>query len=70
MVRETDAVGRLGGDEFVVIASELSFASGPELIAERLLEALDQPFKLAGAGPHGAEADREHRHRRRRQGIA
>ena len=49
-VRETDALGRLGGDEFVVIASELSFASGPELIAERLLEALDQPFKLAGAG--------------------
>ena len=50
VVRETDAVGRLGGDEFVVIASELSFAAGPELIAERLLEALDQPFKLAGAG--------------------
>jgi diguanylate cyclase (GGDEF)-like protein len=50
VVRETDAVGRLGGDEFVVIASELTFASGPELIAERLLEALDQPFKLAGAG--------------------
>jgi diguanylate cyclase (GGDEF)-like protein len=47
VVRESDAVGRLGGDEFVVIASELSFASGPELIAERLLEALDQPFRLA-----------------------
>jgi diguanylate cyclase (GGDEF)-like protein len=50
VVRESDAVGRLGGDEFVVIASELSFASGPELIAERLLEALDQPFKLNGSG--------------------
>jgi diguanylate cyclase (GGDEF)-like protein len=50
VVRETDAVGRLGGDEFVVIASELSFASGPELIAERLLEALDQPFKLSESG--------------------
>ncbi|HSZ14269.1 MAG TPA: EAL domain-containing protein [Solirubrobacteraceae bacterium] len=50
VVRESDAVGRLGGDEFVVIASELSFASGPELIAERLLEALDQPFKLAPTG--------------------
>jgi diguanylate cyclase (GGDEF)-like protein len=47
VVREADAVGRLGGDEFVVIASELSLASGPELIAERLREALDQPFKLA-----------------------
>jgi len=50
VVRESDAVGRLGGDEFVVIASELSFAVGPELIAERLLEALDQPFRLAGRG--------------------
>jgi diguanylate cyclase (GGDEF)-like protein len=48
VVRESDAVGRLGGDEFVVIASELSFTSGPELMAERLLEALDQPFVLAG----------------------
>ena len=50
VVRETDGVGRLGGDEFVVIASELSLASGPELIAERLLEALDQPFELAESG--------------------
>jgi diguanylate cyclase (GGDEF)-like protein len=49
VVRDSDAVGRLGGDEFVVIASELSFASGPDLIAERLLEALDQPFKLTGS---------------------
>jgi diguanylate cyclase (GGDEF)-like protein len=46
-VRETDALGRLGGDEFVVIAEELSLAAGPELIAERLLEALGEPFTLA-----------------------
>ncbi len=50
VVRESDAVGRLGGDEFVVIAGELSLASGPQLIAERLLEALAQPFKLDAAG--------------------
>ncbi len=49
VVRNSDAVGRLGGDEFVVIASDLSLASGPELIAERLLAALDQPFKLAAS---------------------
>jgi diguanylate cyclase (GGDEF)-like protein len=48
VVRETDALGRLGGDEFVVVAEELSLAAGPELIAERLLEALTQPFVLAG----------------------
>jgi diguanylate cyclase (GGDEF)-like protein len=47
IVRATDALGRLGGDEFVVIAEELSLAAGPEVIAERLLEALKEPFKLA-----------------------
>jgi len=46
VVRATDALGRLGGDEFVVIAEDLSLAAGPELVAERLLEALKQPFTL------------------------
>jgi diguanylate cyclase (GGDEF)-like protein len=46
VVRATDALGRLGGDEFIVIAEELSLAAGPELIADRLLEALKQPFTL------------------------
>jgi len=44
--RGADALGRLGGDEFVVISDELSLDVGPELIAERLLEALEQPFQL------------------------
>jgi diguanylate cyclase (GGDEF)-like protein len=47
-IRETDALGRLGGDEFVVIAEGMSLAAGPELIAERLLDALAQPFRLDG----------------------
>jgi diguanylate cyclase (GGDEF)-like protein len=46
VVRQADALGRLGGDEFVVIAEELSLDVGPELVAERLLAALTQPFKL------------------------
>jgi diguanylate cyclase (GGDEF)-like protein len=46
VVRHADALGRLGGDEFVVISEELSLAAGPELIAERLLEALKHPFRL------------------------
>ncbi len=45
-IRDTDALGRLGGDEFVVIAEGMSLAAGPELIAERLLEALAPPFCL------------------------
>jgi diguanylate cyclase (GGDEF)-like protein len=46
IVRQVDGLGRLGGDEFVVIAEELSLAAGPELVADRLLEALKHPFKL------------------------
>jgi diguanylate cyclase (GGDEF)-like protein len=46
VVRDTDALGRLGGDEFVVISEELTLSVGPELIAERLLDALKEPFKL------------------------
>jgi diguanylate cyclase (GGDEF)-like protein len=50
VIRETDALGRLGGDEFVVVADGLSLAAGPELIAERLLEAFNEPFTLGEDG--------------------
>jgi diguanylate cyclase (GGDEF)-like protein len=46
VVRDVDALGRLGGDEFVVVAGDMSLISGPELIAERLLDALKEPVKL------------------------
>jgi diguanylate cyclase (GGDEF)-like protein len=49
VVRDIDALGRLGGDEFVIVAEGMSLDAGPELIAERLLEALSQPFELKGA---------------------
>ncbi len=49
-VREPDTIGRLGGDEFVVIAEDISLDAGPELIAERLLEALGEPFTLSDGG--------------------
>jgi diguanylate cyclase (GGDEF)-like protein len=49
VVRAADGLGRLGGDEFVVVAEELSLAAGPELIAERLIEALKEPFKLGAS---------------------
>jgi diguanylate cyclase (GGDEF)-like protein len=49
VVRDLDALGRLGGDEFVVVAAELSLLAGPELIAERLLHALSEPFDLQGS---------------------
>ena len=46
VVRDVDALGRLGGDEFVVVAGDMSLVAGPELIAERLLEALTEPIKI------------------------
>jgi diguanylate cyclase (GGDEF)-like protein len=46
VIRDVDALGRLGGDEFVVISEALTLQVGPELIAERLLEALERPFQL------------------------
>ncbi len=50
VIRGSDALGRLGGDEFVVISENLSLEAGPELIAERLLDALKHPFKLGENG--------------------
>ena len=49
VVRGSDALGRLGGDEFVVISEGLSMGAGPELVAERLLEALKPSFKLGAS---------------------
>ncbi len=46
VLRGSDALGRLGGDEFVVVCEELPVEAGPELIAERILEALKPPFEL------------------------
>ncbi len=55
VVRGSDALGRLGGDEFVVVCEEVSLEAGPELVAERLLEALKPSFSLgADNGTHFA----------------
>jgi diguanylate cyclase (GGDEF)-like protein len=45
-VRESDSIGRLGGDEFVVLAEGVDEEAGPELVAERLLGVLREPFDL------------------------
>ena len=47
-IRDADTLGRLSGDEFVVVSEGVSLAAGPELVAERLLDALNQPFKIGG----------------------
>ena len=52
-LRDSDTVARLGGDEFVVLAEGLSLDAGPELVAERLLAVLAEPFRL-GDSPQTA----------------
>jgi len=48
-LRDSDTIARLGGDEFVVLAEGVSIAAGPELLAERLLAVLAEPFRLDDA---------------------
>ncbi|OWW20532.1 EAL and GGDEF domain-containing protein [Noviherbaspirillum denitrificans] len=45
-VRESDTVARLGGDEFTVIVTELDSVGHVEVIAKKILDALDAPFHL------------------------
>ena len=54
-LRDADTIGRMGGDEFVVLIDGDHIVDGqttqrsPELVAERLLAAMSQPFDLAEA---------------------
>ena len=50
VVREGDTAARLGGDEFVVLVEGSTLDAGPELVAERLLEVLRQPYELGDKG--------------------
>jgi diguanylate cyclase (GGDEF)-like protein len=49
-MRESDSVGRLGGDEFIVLVDGATVDAAPELVAERLLAVLREPFALEGLG--------------------
>ena len=51
-LRAADTIGRMGGDEFVVLVGGGIPSVAPELVAERLLDVMRQPFDLEGAaGP-------------------
>ena len=47
-LREVDTVGRIGGDEFVVVIDGES-DTAPELVAERLVRVIREPFELDGS---------------------
>jgi diguanylate cyclase (GGDEF)-like protein len=48
VVREGDTAARLSGDEFVVLVEGSALDAGPELVAQRLLEVLRQPYEMDG----------------------
>jgi diguanylate cyclase (GGDEF)-like protein len=48
VIRESDTAARLSGDEFLVLLEGSSLDAGPELVAERLLEVLREPYELNG----------------------
>jgi len=47
-VRPEDLVARLGGDEFTVLLPGANDVDGALVVAERILDRLDEPFELAG----------------------
>ncbi len=51
-VRKADSVARFGGDEFTVLQTELVDPQGATVLAQRLIDALGQPFRLAGHEVH------------------
>jgi diguanylate cyclase (GGDEF)-like protein len=48
-LRGADTIGRMGGDEFVVLVDGGDQTIAPELVAQRLLNVMRQPFDLDGA---------------------
>jgi diguanylate cyclase (GGDEF)-like protein len=51
VVREADTIGRMGGDEFVVLIDGAALEAAPEMVAERILEVMRQPFELEPGHP-------------------
>jgi len=49
VVREGDTAGRLGGDEFVILTEGPTLAPGVDVVAQRILEAMAEPFTVAAS---------------------
>jgi predicted signal transduction protein with EAL and GGDEF domain len=48
-LRSADTIGRMGGDEFVVLIDGTDSSASPEFVAQRLLDAMRQPFTISGS---------------------
>ena len=47
-LRETDTAARVGGDEFVITLSDVARREDAELVAAKLLAAINEPFAIEG----------------------
>lgn len=47
-VRESDTVARLGGDEFVILLTSSEQESGVGIVADKILNSLNEPFYISG----------------------
>lgn len=47
-VRESDTVSRIGGDEFIILLPSIDATQDAMLVAQKILQALNQSFELAG----------------------
>lgn len=45
-IRDADTVARLGGDEFAIVLSHLQGREGAEVVAQKILHALEEPLTL------------------------
>jgi len=46
LLRDTDTLCRLGGDEFVVVLEPVSDAYSPSIVAQRIVDALEEVFRI------------------------
>lgn len=51
-VRKTDHVARLSGDEFVIIIEEMKSPDEADIVAQKILQAMEQEFSLRGTPYH------------------
>ncbi len=51
-VRESDFVFRQGGDEFTVVLSVLAHETDAAIVAQKLIESLEEPFEIGGNRLH------------------
>jgi diguanylate cyclase (GGDEF)-like protein len=48
LLRDTDTLARLGGDEFVVLQDAIKAVGDAEVLSERIIAKVSEPYRLAG----------------------